>query len=190
MIAGHIADGADEVAGGQQLAGAQHRVGVGSPQAGLRGGRLSIIEVRLAQHLGGKGFFTVAGQEVHGLTPREATSLGIAIVHQHPAVLPDMTVLENLQVALPAGVFAEGQAVIAAEVISARIRGAGEAATYDGRGICYLEFGHNKVAKVGVTFVSGQAPTGWLEGPSPALATDKAEFGSSRVKRWFGRTWP
>ena len=38
------------------------------------------------------GTITVAGEEVHGLTPREATSLGIAIVHQHPAVLPDMTV--------------------------------------------------------------------------------------------------
>jgi ribose transport system ATP-binding protein len=54
------------------------------------------------------GTITVAGREVHGLDPHEAMSLGIAIVHQHPAVLPDMTVLENLQVALPAEVFAEG----------------------------------------------------------------------------------
>src|SRR3954454_16442384 len=54
------------------------------------------------------GTITVAGQDVYGLTPREATSLGIAIVHQHPAVLPDMTVLENLEVALPAEVFADG----------------------------------------------------------------------------------
>jgi ribose transport system ATP-binding protein len=56
------------------------------------------------------GSITVAGQEVHGLTPREAMSLGVAIVRQHPAVLPDLTVLENLQVALPAEVFAEGSA--------------------------------------------------------------------------------
>ena len=56
----------------------------------------------------------MAGEEVHGLTPREATSLGIAIVHQHPAVLPDMTVLENLQVALPAEVFADGPATAVA----------------------------------------------------------------------------
>jgi ribose transport system ATP-binding protein len=54
------------------------------------------------------GTITVAGQESQGLTPHEATDLGVAIVHQHPAVLPDMTVLENLQVALPARVFAEG----------------------------------------------------------------------------------
>jgi sulfide:quinone oxidoreductase len=89
-----------------------------------------------------------------------------------------------------AGVFAEGQAVVAAEVISARIRGTGEAATYDGRGICYLEFGHEQVAKVDVTFLGGGPPSGALEGPSPALAAEKADFGSRRVQRWFGRTWP
>jgi sulfide:quinone oxidoreductase len=89
-----------------------------------------------------------------------------------------------------AGVFAEGQAAIAAGGISARIRGASEWAHYDGRGICYLEFGNNEVAKVDVTFASGHAPRGTLEGPSLALAADKAEFGSSRVQRWFGRTWP
>jgi len=89
-----------------------------------------------------------------------------------------------------AGVFAEGQAAVAADGISARIRGDGESTGYDGRGICYLEFGDDQVAKVDVMFVSGQAPRGSLEGPSPALAADKADFGSSRVQRWFGRTWP
>jgi ribose transport system ATP-binding protein len=57
------------------------------------------------------GTITVGGIEAAGLTPREATALGLAIVHQHPAVLPDMTVLENLEVALPAEVFAEGTPV-------------------------------------------------------------------------------
>ena len=89
-----------------------------------------------------------------------------------------------------AGVFAEGQAAIVAEGISTRIRGAGVAAHYDGRGICYLEFGDRQVAKVDVTFLSGQSPRGALEGPSPALTAEKADFGSSRVQRWFGRTWP
>jgi sulfide:quinone oxidoreductase len=89
-----------------------------------------------------------------------------------------------------AGVFAEGQAAIAADGISARIRGADETAHYDGRGICYLEFGHQQVAKVDVTFLSGHAPRGALEGPSPALAAEKADFATSRVQRWFGRTWP
>jgi len=89
-----------------------------------------------------------------------------------------------------AGVFAEGQAAVVADRIVARVRGDDESAAYGGRGICYLQFGHDQVAKVEVTFVSGQAPTGGLEGPSPALMTDKLEFGTTRVRRWFGREWP
>jgi sulfide:quinone oxidoreductase len=89
-----------------------------------------------------------------------------------------------------AGVFAEGQAAVAADGISARIRGVSASSHYDGRGICYLEFGGDQVAKVDVAFLSGQPPQGALEGPSPMLAAEKAEFGSSRVQRWFGRTWP
>ncbi len=54
------------------------------------------------------GTITVGGDTVSSLTPHEATARGIAIVHQHPAVLPDMTVQENLEVALPKEVFAEG----------------------------------------------------------------------------------
>ena len=53
-----------------------------------------------------------------------------------------------------AGVFAEGQAMVVADNIGARIRGADPAAEYDGHGLCYLEFGHDQVAKVDVTFVS------------------------------------
>jgi sulfide:quinone oxidoreductase len=84
-----------------------------------------------------------------------------------------------------AGVFAEGQAAVVAEQISALIRGQSTEVAYDGRGICYLEFGHDEVAKVDVTFVSGQTPTGDLEGPSAALAADKSAFGTSRIARWF-----
>jgi ribose transport system ATP-binding protein len=53
------------------------------------------------------GAIVFAGETVT-LTPTVAARLGIAIVYQHPAVLPDMTVLENLQVSLPASVFAGG----------------------------------------------------------------------------------
>jgi sulfide:quinone oxidoreductase len=87
-----------------------------------------------------------------------------------------------------AGVFAEGHAAVAAEHIAARIRGTTSSAQYGGRGICYLEFGADQVAMVDVTFFGDQR-SGELIGPSAALATDKAEFGSSRIKRWFGRDW-
>jgi sulfide:quinone oxidoreductase len=85
-----------------------------------------------------------------------------------------------------AGVFAEGQAMIVAERIIAAIRQDAGSAQYGGRGMCYLEMGQNQLAKVDVTFLSGQAPTGRLDGPSPAYAADKVEFGRSRIERWFG----
>ncbi|MDQ1454916.1 MAG: sulfide:quinone oxidoreductase, partial [Actinomycetota bacterium] len=88
-----------------------------------------------------------------------------------------------------AGVFSEGQAAVAAERIAAIIRGTTGSSEYDGHGMCYLEFGHEEVARVDVMFVSGQPPNGTFEAPSEALAADKEEFGSSRVQRWFGRAW-
>ncbi len=89
-----------------------------------------------------------------------------------------------------AGVFAEGQAAVVASRICAGLSDSGTSpTTYDGRGICYLEFGHHTVAKVDVTFTSGQQPAGQLEGPSIDLAADKTAFGSDRVQRWFDRSW-
>ena len=88
-----------------------------------------------------------------------------------------------------AGVFAEGQAAIVADAIIARHHGRDAQATYDGRGVCYIEFGGDEVGRVDVTFLSGQQPVGQLEGPSVELAADKSEFGSSRIRRWFGRDW-
>lgn len=88
-----------------------------------------------------------------------------------------------------AGVFSEGQASVVAAHLIARHRGSRADSSYDGRGVCYLEFGHDKVGKVDVTFLSGQAPVGGLEGPSDAIAREKVHFGSSRIRRWFGREW-
>jgi ribose transport system ATP-binding protein len=53
-----------------------------------------------------KGEIEIAGRRVSSMTPEMAASLGIAISFQRPAVLDDLSVLENLQVALPAAVFA------------------------------------------------------------------------------------
>ncbi len=89
-----------------------------------------------------------------------------------------------------AGVFAEGQASVVGAQLIALHRGESAEESYDGRGICYLEFGHDSVGKVDVTFVSGRPPVGSLEGPSEFIASEKAEFGASRIKRWFDRTWP
>jgi sulfide:quinone oxidoreductase len=88
-----------------------------------------------------------------------------------------------------AGVFSERQAAVAADRIISLIRGGTSTSEYDGVGTCYLDFGQDKVARVEVKFVSGQPPNGTYEEPSEMLAADKAEFGSSRIQRWFDRTW-
>ncbi|MEN3272693.1 MAG: sulfide:quinone oxidoreductase [Actinomycetota bacterium] len=87
-----------------------------------------------------------------------------------------------------AGVFSEGQAGVVADAIIARHRGH-DAATYDGRGICYLEVGDDLVARVQAVFVPGQTPYGEFDPPSVAYAEEKGEFGADRIKRWFGRDW-
>ena len=88
-----------------------------------------------------------------------------------------------------AGVFAEGQAAVAAARIVATVQGRTPVAEYDGRGICYLEFGANQVAKVDVTFRAGLRPRGDLQGPSADLVADKTAFGADRIRRWFNRDW-
>ncbi len=45
------------------------------------------------------------GERILDMTPDRAKSLGIAISFQHPAVLDDLSVIENLRVALPAHLF-------------------------------------------------------------------------------------
>ncbi|HEY6492152.1 MAG TPA: FAD/NAD(P)-binding oxidoreductase [Trebonia sp.] len=87
-----------------------------------------------------------------------------------------------------AGVFSERQASVVADQLLARL-GRGTGAAYDGKGICYIEFGRDRVARVEVTFVAGQRPNGQFDEPSELLAADKAEFGTSRVRRWFNRDW-
>jgi sulfide:quinone oxidoreductase len=87
------------------------------------------------------------------------------------------------------GVFAEGQAGVVADELIAQARGAGEADTYDGRGVCYVEFGHEQVGRVEVTFRRGEPPVGTFDAPSVGYLEDKSEFGSSRIRRWFGHDW-
>jgi len=124
-----------------------------------------------------------SGMTVDGWIPVDPLTLETA----HPGVF---AVGDVTSVGTPkAGVFSEGQAAVAADRIAAIIRGAAGTSEYDGRGLCYLEFGHDEVARVDVMFVSGRPPTGTFDAPSQAIAVDKEVFGSSRIQRWFGRAW-
>jgi sulfide:quinone oxidoreductase len=88
-----------------------------------------------------------------------------------------------------AGVFSERQASVVADRLITRLGQPGAVPTYDGKGICYIEFGHERVARVEVTFRPGERPNGQFDEPSDLLLADKAEFGTSRARRWFGRDW-
>ena len=86
-----------------------------------------------------------------------------------------------------AGVFAEGSARVVAEAITVQLRGGTPPDAYTGQGSCYVEFGHHQVGRVDVDFLSGPKPIGTFQEPSEALVAEKAQFGSSRLQRWFGR---
>jgi sulfide:quinone oxidoreductase len=124
-----------------------------------------------------------SGMTVDGWIPVDSLTLETA----YPGVyaIGDVTSVGTPK----AGVFSEGQAGVVADAIAAQIAGDGAAATYDGRGICYLEFGDDEVARVEVTFVRGQPPSGVFDAASVSLAEEKVRFGSDRVRRWFGRAW-
>ncbi len=86
-----------------------------------------------------------------------------------------------------AGVFAEGSARVVAAAILARLEGSAAPEPYDGRGACYIEFGHERVGLVEVQFLRVPKPTGTFRAPSEDLAAEKADFGATRRRRWFGR---
>ena len=90
-----------------------------------------------------------------------------------------------------AGVFAERQGEAAAERIAALLRSGAETAEYDGKGLCYIQMGGDQVARVNVQFTPGAAQpvVGIFDEPTTQLAADKAEFGRSRARRWFGKEW-
>ncbi|MBS1870014.1 MAG: FAD-dependent oxidoreductase [Actinobacteria bacterium] len=85
-----------------------------------------------------------------------------------------------------AGVFAEGAARVAARGILARLRGDPPPAPYDGIGVCYIEFGDDRIGAVTVDFLSGPKPTGTFGAPSAELRAEKERFGADRRARWFG----
>jgi sulfide:quinone oxidoreductase len=85
-----------------------------------------------------------------------------------------------------AGVFAEGEARAAAAALIAALRTGRQPAPYDGRGMCYIEFGGGRVGRVDVDFFSAPQPTGRYFAPSTELVAEKHDFGSSRRARWFG----
>ena len=63
-------------------------------------GKSTLMNVASGTTAPDSGTIVFDGSRVDNLTPALAQDLGIAIVHQHPALLPDMTVAENIRVAV------------------------------------------------------------------------------------------
>ncbi|MFF0814362.1 NAD(P)/FAD-dependent oxidoreductase [Rhodococcus sp. NPDC003318] len=85
-----------------------------------------------------------------------------------------------------AGVFAETAARTVASDIVARLHEDGQGDRYRGQGTCHIEFGGGLVGKVDADFLSGPVPVAPFHGPSPELATEKAQLAAARRRRWFG----
>ena len=84
-----------------------------------------------------------------------------------------------------AGVFAEAGARAVASAIIASIKPERTAVPCAGKGVCYIEFGADRIGRVEVDFYSAPKPFGTFQAPSPALRDEKRHFGSSRRARWF-----
>jgi len=76
--------------------------------------------------------------------------------------------------------------LVVADSISAHITSGNNTRTYDGNGICYVEFGNRRAGRVDVTFAAGQTPFGHFDTATETIAAEKDEYGASRLQRWIG----
>jgi ribose transport system ATP-binding protein len=65
-------------------------------------GKSTLMGVAGGEIVAGEGTIAFGDETLDRLTPAMARDRGLAIVHQHPALLPDLTVAENMALAVPA----------------------------------------------------------------------------------------
>src|SRR6201988_5041462 len=73
-------------------------------------GKSTLIGVAAGVLRADSGAIYYDGQYVAAPDPRSMREAGVSVVYQHPALAPDLTVLENLQLAAPSLVGAAGAA--------------------------------------------------------------------------------
>ena len=64
-------------------------------------GKSTLVGIASGSIAPDEGEIRIASELLSSLTPLTALRLGLAIVHQEPALLPDLTVLENMTLAIP-----------------------------------------------------------------------------------------
>ena len=121
-----------------------------------------------------------SGLAVDGWIPVDETNLATRF--------PEVFAIGDVTTAIvpKAGVFAESAARAVASHLIDRVEGGAQFRRFDGKGHCYIEFGGNRVGRVDVDFLTGPQPTGPFTQPSPEVTAEKAQFGATRRRRWFG----
>ena len=121
-----------------------------------------------------------------GWVPVDAHTLAT----KHPGVwaIGDCTAvkLANGKPLVKAGVMAEGEGVVVARNIAARVRGEPEAARFDGKGGCFLELGGGLAVEVVGDFYATPEPIVVAKPPTRASLEAKKRFEAERLARWLG----
>ena len=111
---------------------------------------------------------------------------------RHPRVyaIGDCTqiTMANGQPLPKAGIFAEGEAVVAAAAIAAEIAGGPPPEPYRGEGYCFLELGGGLATVVRGEFLAEPAPRVEVASPSREFLARKLAFERERLEGWFGAT--
>src|SRR5438477_9715435 len=63
-------------------------------------GKSTLVKIMTGAETPDSGGVVVRGQAVHRMDPANARALGIAAIYQQPALFPDLTVAENIALAL------------------------------------------------------------------------------------------
>ena len=63
-------------------------------------GKSTLMNIASGTLRSDSGEIEICGEKINSLSPHHATALGLAIVHQHPAVLPDLTIEENIRISV------------------------------------------------------------------------------------------
>lgn len=85
-----------------------------------------------------------------------------------------------------AGVFAEGEAVVAAAAVAAALAGSPPPEPFRGEGYCFLELGGGLATLVGGEFLARPAPRVEVASPSREFLAQKLAFERERLEGWFG----
>ncbi|MCE9652015.1 MAG: NAD(P)/FAD-dependent oxidoreductase [Nitrosarchaeum sp.] len=84
-----------------------------------------------------------------------------------------------------AGVFAEGEAIIAAQNIISKIQSKKESSLFDGKGSCFIESGRNTASLIEVDMFSGTKPLTNLTESTSEHLDEKIRFEKERLTKWL-----